>query len=305
MMRKVGLYLCLAVLAAGCYDAGNKEDCVGLKCPNGFQWPEGGEIRVWTIRLPDGALITRYFGIFIEQQTPDVPLPEPILGVCDRDVTADQGENTVYYDVGESISFELSTGETIEVPRLLPDPSVTECMPGTACADGVIDFYGRRHDVAYLLETFQEAGPQPNFYNNFHNVRTAETMPLSDRLDNLFLGPSFRMLSPPQDATTATVTFKRGEDVVFAWENEQTPNPDVVAAAAIVIVPDVATQETACLSLNDGNFTVPGETIDSLEDDTGIMLVGNGADEAIMTDDGRIFHKWGQFCNLIPWQRVD
>lgn len=306
MKLKIATYLALASvpLMVGCYDEGNKEDCVGLKCPNGFQWPEGGEVRIWTIRLPDGAVITRYFGFFIESQSPDDPLPLPLLGVCGREVTADQGENAVYIDMGPSLTFDLENGASVEVPRLLPDPAVTECMPGTACAAGVIDFYGRRHDVAYLLETFEGTGTAPGFYDSFTTVQAQEQTSFSDDLGGLYLGPSFTMLAPPQDEN-AVATFRRGEDVEFAWENEQAPNPDVVAAAAIVFVPDVATQATACLSLNDGNFVVPAETIDALEDDTGIVLVGNGADEAILTEDGRIVHKWGQFCNLIPWQRVD
>ncbi len=307
MLSKLITCLALAavLLAPGCYDDGNKEECVGLKCPAGFQWPEGGEVRLWTIRTPDGAVIRRFFGFFIASENPDVPNTQPQIGRCARSVDADQGMNVEYYDVGDSITFELGDGEQVEVPKLVPDPTVTDCMPGRACAAGVVDFYGRVHQVAYLLETVTP-GPLPeSYYNNFHTVRTANQMALSDRLDHLFLGPSFTVTKP--ERPTGALTMKRGQDVVFEWQNDQTPNPDVVAGSAIVIVPDgiAPTEATGCISLNDGDFTVPAATVDALSADTGIMLVGNGADEAILTDDGRVFHKWGLFCNLIPWTRVD
>lgn len=300
------LGLALSSLAVGCADEGTKEDCVGLKCPGGFQWPEGGEVRIWTIRLPDGSLLTSYFAFFIESQSPDVPLPEPAVGICDIDLTGAQGENRQYIDVGESVSFELATGDTVEVPRMMADPEVDECMPGTACKDGVMDFYGRMHDIAYLMQTFEEAGPRDDFYNHFHSVTTADEMPFSDQLDNLWLGPSFDVTRPQRD-DDAVVTLHRGEDITFEWTNEQNPDPTVASAAAIVFVPDVCDNppcEISCLTLNDGDFTVGGDVITDLSADSGIMLVGNGSDDAVLHD-GRIIHKWGQFCNLFPWARVD
>ncbi len=309
-MLKVACTLSLAVtlFAVGCYDDGDREDCVGLECPSGFQWPEGGEVRIWSIRTPDGAVIRRYFGFFMSKQTPDVHNTLPEVGRCGRSVDGDQGQNREYYDVGENITFVLDNGEEVVVPKLTADPANPMCMPGTACAQGAMDYYGRIHDVAYLLETItpppEAAGLVDGFYNSFHSVRTANQMELSDQLDELFVGPSFTVLDPPRNEMGA-VTFKRGEDVYFSWENEQPPNPDVVAAAAIVIVPDMSTMATGCISVNDGNFTVPAATIDALEGDTGIMLVGNGADKGLVTDDGRAIHKWGLFCNLIPWTRVD
>jgi hypothetical protein len=35
------------------------------------------------------------------------------------------------------------------------------------------------------------------------------------------------------------------------------------------------------------------------------MLVGLVANEAVVTDSGRILHKWGISCDLVPWVRVD
>jgi hypothetical protein len=235
-----------------------------------------------------------------------VPNPLASVGRCARSVDGDQGENIEYYDVGDHITFDLSNGESVDVPRLLPDPAVPDCMPGKACAAGVVDFYGRLHQVAYLLETVTPPGTLgDDYYNHYQSVRLPDNTDLSDKLDKLYLGPSFTVTKPVWNPAEGALALKRGQDVTFEWENEQEPNRDVLAAAAIVIVPDVSTQATGCISLNDGSFTIPGETIDALEDDTGIMLVGNGSDEAVLTDDGRIFHKWGVFCNLIPWTRVE
>ncbi len=312
-MKNIIAWLSLAALpfAFGCSDEGETEECVGLQCPAGFQWPDGGEVRIWSIRLPNGDVIQRFFAFFVDGAEPDVPLPLPSLGVCAPDVNGAQAANPEYVDVGESLTFKLADGQEVVVPRLLPNPDNEDCsMPTVPCAAGVPDWYHRMHQVAYLAETFApaEAAPGPeNYYNSFHDAEAADTIahnPEGKEVDNIFLGPSFTVNKPAR-SDLGLVTLKKGEDVPFTWEMEQAPNPDVVHAIAILFVPDAPVPPTACITLNDGAYTVPHQAIDELAADTGIMLVGNGADQAIVTDDGRILHKWGLFCNLFPWQRVE
>lgn len=304
MTMKVAALLSITVLplSVGCYDEGEKEDCVGLKCPTGFQWPDGGEIRIWHIRLPDGTDIRRLFAYFIESQDPDVPLPEPPIGRCAPDVAGAQGENRKYIDVGESVTFHLGDGDYV-VPRMVTDPTNEVCAPGTACVEGVVDFYERRHEIAYLLEMVEPVGT--GYFNNRHSLTTADPQPFSDQLTGFFQPPVMEVDSPGFDPEYGVVAFKRGQDVSFEWHQPEPTDPSVVTGAAIVFVPDVPVIPTACIVPNDGQFTVPAEVIDGLEADTGIVLVGSATDEATLTAQGRIINMWGVFCQLLPWTKVD
>lgn len=300
----VGLTLSLLLgLVGGCWDEGDKRDCIGVPCPGGFQWEHGGELRAWYIRLPDGSELRRLYGIFIEDEDPNEMLPPdhpytrplPQIGTCAKDITTYVGQNPTYIDVGPSITFHLGDVD-MEIPRQVaagPD-------------EPVVDFYQRKHEIAYLLETFEPTTPA--FFNAKHSATTAEPQDFSDILEGLYMPPKLRVLTPENIPTRFTL----GEDFLVEWEQEEEEDPSVVTAAAIVIVPfppadaqpeDPRPIPTACIVGNSGTFTIPAETIDSLETDAGVMLVGTASNQAVLRDDDRMINMWGQNCTAVPWTR--
>ena len=287
MTKTLALCLALALLplSIGCVDKGDKEDCIGLNCPTGFQWPDGGEVRLWYIGLPDGSELRRFITYF--QTGPNDLLPEPGVGLCAPDITGAQIAGREYIDAGESVTYSLN-GEQIVVDRL------------TAQGDEQVeDFFERFHDIVYMA---QLDTPVPDsFFSAKSSVTLADPQPFSDKLTGLYMPPKLNVLEP----TTAFVELKKGQDVLFRWEEVEPPDPTVVTGAAIVFVPDDLSQPTACISANSGEFVVPGEVIDSFSDDSGIMLIGTAANEAVLTDDGRMIQQWGINCALRPWTRVN
>ena len=295
------LTLSLVLGLAGCWDEGDKRECVGVPCPAGFQWEHGGELRAWYIRLPDGSELRRLYGVFIEDEDRNETVPDdkpytrplPQIGMCAPDVTAMTGQNPTYIDVGPSITFHF--GDTdIEIERQV----ATE-------EDGpVVDFYGREHQVAYLLET--NDATTPAFFNAKHSAETAEPQDFSDILEGLYMPPKLNVLTPESIPTR----FTRGEDFLVEWEQESESDPSVVTAAAIVIAPFPAPNEpritpTACIVGNSGHFTIPAEVIDNLQSDSGIMLVGTASNQAVLRDDDHMINMWGQNCTAVPWTRGD
>lgn len=318
-MRNLTRYLLLpsaALLASACVDTGEKEDCVGLSCPAGFQWPWGGELRYWHIQLPNGGEITRLFGIFLEYEDvvpgfdledgPGNTRPLPAIGRCATDVfNVNQGPNRVYYDVGPEMTFDMGGGNVITVPRR----GVEETgMP-------FVDPYGRAHDVAYFLEDFGMR--EDNFFDTYHYGETVDPLPFAvrnpdtedyetlERLDGLYMPPEIELQTPARDS--GVVQLKRTEGLLVEWQGRTPGRTDVFFGATIVIVPNPGSglPPTLCALGNSGTFTIPPETIQDLPADEGIMLIGFAADEAVVTDTGRIFHKWGISCDLMPWVRVD
>lgn len=315
-MMKTLAMLALGIIpfVVGCASDGEREDCFGIKCPAGYQWPDAGEVRVWAIRLPDGSVVTRYFGFFYDAAatSTDTIIPAPIgVDTCGPERTFTwQPAERAYLDVGPSITFELGDGREVEVAKLEPNPDNPDCMvPGVPCVAGIPDWFGRMHDLAYIRETFTppDQVPSTDFYNNFQAVRTSEPIPSNpegDRLDGIFLGPSFTVNEPVRD-DMATVTLQKGHDVTFKYAFEQQMSANVTMATAIVLAPSAPVTPTACLELPTGELTIKSPVIDALAADNGFMLVGNGTDQSSLLDDGRIFHKWAIFCNFFPWQRVE
>ena len=287
-----GLTLTILIGLVGCYDEADE--------PQGF--PHGGELRVWHIRLPDGSELRRLYGIFIADEEPadgmppegpaTRPLP-PQIGTCGPDVTAITGENPTYIDVGPSITFHF--GDTdIEVERQV----ATE-------EDGpVIDFYGRQHQVAYLLETNEPI--TAGFFDATHSVTTAEPQDFSDLLDGLYVPPELDVLTPASIPTRLT----RGEDFLVEWEPTEEPDPSMGTLVYIVISPFPAPNEpritsTACVVENSGHFSIPAEVIDGLESDSGIMSVRAVSNQAVVRADGHQINMWGQNSTAVPWTRGD
>lgn len=306
-----GGVLLLGTLGTACYDTGDREDCVGITCPGGFQWPHGGEVRTWYIELPGGGHISRFFGIFIEDEEPASPdligtpytRPPPDVGRCAPDINGIQGLNRQYIDVGPEMTFTLGPDETITVPRIRAEDN--DGMP-------FVDPYGRLHDVIYYREDFNVRAN--SFFNFRHTATAAETLPFQVRdratgeykstntLEDVFMPPAIEVLSPPP----GVAEFKRGQPVNIEWTSEA-PNSDIAVFSSIVIVPapGAGHRPWLCPVGNTGQFTVPADIVDALQADDGIMLVGLVANEAVVTDSGRILHKWGISCDLVPWVRVD
>lgn len=314
-MRNLARYLLLpsaALLASACIDTGDKEDCVGIKCPAGFQWPWGGELRMWHIQLPNGAEITRFFGIFLEQEDPVPGLedsgytrPLPEIGRCATDVfNTNQGLNRQYIDIGPEMTFDMGGGDEITVPRV----SAEDGMP-------VVDPYGREHDLFYYLEDFRLR--EDSFFDTMHYGQAADSLPFEvrnpdtgsyetvERLDGLYMPPEIELQTPSRDS--GVVQFKRGEGLLVEWQGKTPGSPDIFFGATIVIVPMPGSglTPTLCVLGNTGSFTIPPETIEELPADEGIMLIGFASDEAVLMDNGSMLHKWGISCDLMPWVRVD
>ena len=316
----VSLSVSLLASLPACSSDGEKEDCVGLNCPTGEQWPDAGEVRVWAIRLPDGSLVRRYFGFFYDPagtSKTETIIPSPIgKGLCGPEETFGwQPQERAYLDVGDHITFEMSSGENIEVGRLMPNPDNEDCMvPGVPCVAGIPDWFGRMHDIAYILETLTPPDQldDENVYNSFHAVVAAEPIPGNpdgERIDGLFLGPAFGVNEPVRP-DGQTVTMTKGQALHFQYDFEQAVSAPLLMASAIVIATPTVPgggnggHPLACLEVPTGQQDIPSDAIDSLPANSGFMLVGNGTDQAQLFGD-RIFHKWGIFCNFFPWQRVE
>ena len=121
----------------------------------------------------------------------------------------------------------------------------------------------------------------------------------------LYMPPEIELQVPARDS--GVVQLKRSEGLRVEWRGRTPGNPDIFFGATIVIVPNPGSglPPTLCVLGNTGSFTIPPDAIEALPADEGIMLIGYAADEAVLTDTGRIVHKWGISCDLMPWVRVD
>jgi hypothetical protein len=288
MLRKRAICLVLGAifaLSAGCYDEGTAEDCVGFSCPYGMQWPDGGEVRIWYIRLPDGNVIRRLIAYF---HTAEDPPPAFTVGGCAPDTTGIQPAAREYIDVGDSVTFRL--GDTdIEVPKVTPTPE----MP-------VLDPYFRQHEIAYLLDTPPAPIGEDAFLDAKHSVVT-DNSGLNAVLDDIYQPPRLNVLEP-QGAPVVTL---RREDTWFRWETQPGTDPDAAVGMALVFVPDAMQVPVACIAGNEDEFLVPAEVIDSFQADTGFVLVGTATAENEYRDDGTMMGRWALSCQLVPWSRVE
>lgn len=290
MMKAAQCLLAVVTLAAGCYSAGDPEDCVGLQCPTGFQWPMGGEVRLWYMQFPDGTNVRYFIGYFVEEQEPDV-LPDQPVGYCYPSPEATRGlgyGNTfTEMDVGESIIYHVGD-ENFEVPRVVAD------------GEPIIDFAGRPHDIAYLLENTDPPGP--GFFNNFHSVSIPGRPDFSEVMSpGLYMPPETRVISPVGDPV---ITMQRGQDLVIEWEELEPNEQEIPTVGAMVIAPDGNGTVISCLVANNGRTIIPASIIDNLEADTGVLVIGTAADESVLRPDGRLHHPFGLNCHAYPYQRI-
>jgi hypothetical protein len=290
-MKSIALCLSLALLplSAGCADEGDIEECVGLNCPNGFQWPYGGELRLWYIELPDGTQLQRLIGFFISSQTPDI-LPDTEIGYCTLNLESTlnygYGTDIQYIDVGANLTMDLGDIQ-VNMPKIEPGGEPT------------IDFADRPHEgIIYQREISTPTGPQ--FFNNVHPVTTAEEMDFSpDLTPGIYMPPAIEVIQP----TGVPIILHAGRDLTIEWNEVEEPNPDYATVAAMVFIPDAGPQYQ-CLVLNNGRMTVPGEFIDLFEADTGVMVIGTAANAGVLRPDGRWQSMFGMNCHLTPFQRL-
>ena len=137
-MKNTLLGTCLAgFLLVGCGGEDDPGDCTGHGCQqNGldFESPEGGEIRLDHILLPDGGVLGRVHAHFISGQTPEA-VPFGFVTTGCRPMLNDgwpqkQGDNRQYVDTGEITLTGAGQPLTLD---LAPEDATT-------------DPYGRDHD---------------------------------------------------------------------------------------------------------------------------------------------------------------
>ncbi|HEU5058812.1 MAG TPA: hypothetical protein VFU21_19900 [Kofleriaceae bacterium] len=288
-MKTIAICLSLALLPTfngGCADEGDIEECIGLNCPNGFQWPYGGELRLWYIHLPDNTELQRMIGFFIESQTPDI-LPDIEIGYCSQNREADPGigygSNIQYIDVGPSLTMDLNDFE-VEIPKV---------------EGPLIDFADRPHESAiYQREISTPTGP--GFFNAMHKVTLAADTDFEQVLDpGIYMPPAIEVIQP----TGVPITFHGGRDLTIEWRNVEEPSPDYATVGAIVFIPD-AGPSYQCLVLNNGRMVVPGDFLNLFEADTGVMVIGTAANAGVLRPDGRWQSMFGMNCHLTPFQRL-
>ncbi|HEU5059576.1 MAG TPA: hypothetical protein VFU21_23745 [Kofleriaceae bacterium] len=278
------LSLALASLAAGCGD----------DTPD--PQPYGGEVRVEHVRNADGSDLRRLSAFFIAAQEPDV-MPEVALDTCVTHSGAPaQAENREYVDVGDSVTFHLGDGDVV-VPRLVTDPDEPECAEANPCAEGVIDFDGRRHEVAYLLQ--EVGGPYgDDFLMAENTLTTAEPQSFTDQLR--VIQPPVMEVSWPGEASGA-VQLERRQDVELAWTQTQ-PIDDL--GITIGLAGDDESVVVTCRSADTGHFTVPAALVDGLASETGLITVYSVSRATALTDDGRAVDVLAEYHgNLRPWYR--
>lgn len=275
----------LAVLMLGlftaCYSTGDKEDCLGLDCPVGLDLPDGGEVRITYVQLPDGSPLRFVNSYFISRQTPDYVAPPP-WGTCYSGSVL-YPENRDYVDVGRSVTVTVSDEQMVAQKTL----------------DGRDSLF-RPHDLFYFA--FSPAPLPDGFLNGWHSAVTDNGL----SFDRIYMPPMLEVTSP---ADTGVRQIKKGEDVVIKFNYLEQPPAGVMTTSIVVFwMGEVSMSEPlACVGRNDGSgeIVVPKEIIDMLPDEGGLMQVGTEANEAVLSEDGRRIDLWGETCVAFPWTKVN
>jgi hypothetical protein len=279
----------LTVLVAGCYENGTKEDCVGLSCGPGLDWPDGGEASIRYVRYPDGTEWRAFIAFFIDTQTPET-IDSGALNHCYRDPGFD-ADARHFYDVGDSITFHMPTGEDMQVPK----------VTGPAA----VDFSAREFDVAYLRETWNDSNDpiEPEFFNNTSSV-TADDGSMPAVIDSIYMPPQLDILAP-QPGDGGFVTIQKGQDLEVEWANLEPVPPEISTAAAILFIdPSAAVYPIICFGLNSGHYLIPADIIKDIPAN-GLLQAGTVANEAVLTPDGRRIDTWATNCSAVPYTVVE
>lgn len=232
--------------------------------------------------MPDGSDLRRVNAYFIADQSPDY-LDPPVLGRC-APLLDKVPDNRQYIDVGDSVTFNLN-GAQVTANRELDALDF----------DGVV-----RHDIIYKGQTTEPT--EPGFFDSRLGAEIGIDMPFADVLDNqLYMPPKPTMTSH----SGSEVAIKRGEDLVLEWEYDTPVDPNITTAGIIAFISPGGGDPILCVTTNTGRFVVPAETIEEFPGNGGIMQVGAGSNEAVLTDDGRIIHMWGSSCQFKTYTVVD
>ncbi len=276
----------LGALASGCYDNGEKTDCVGLSCGPGLEWPDGGEASIRYVRYPDGTEWRALIAFFIDQQSPEI-ITQGELNKCAMEPSFANVDSRRFYDVGESVTFNMG-GESVVVPRVTGEQAV--------------DFTTRQFEVAYLLETYEPTTPE--FFNNSHSV-TADDGSMPVTIDSIYMPPKLDILAPLPEGTSGMVTIQRGKELVVEWKEVEPPPVEISTAAAIFFLDlSQSSYPIVCFSLNSGRFVVPADIVDQIPAN-GLLQAGTVANEAVLTPDGRRIDTWGTNCSAVPYTTVN
>lgn len=280
----------------GCFDAGSEDDCLGPTCPWGFDKPNGGEVRLEYIRLPNNVQMSRATAFFIKEQTPD-NLPVPIAGTCvdfrDTDYfPLNQAENREYIDVGSSVTIRGPEGVTYNLARQEP---------------GTNDFIQRTHDIFYSTLQLNpiDTDPLPDaFFNATYDVELEVETEFSELLSgHIFMPQRFEWIQPKDEGT---VQFTANEDFPLAWQLKD-HSADGFTNKEAALLAFALPQENApplpiaaCFQRNVGEFTIPGDFLATLPEN-GLFLVGSLVDDPVLTSDGRLIHLVSQHCMARPY----
>jgi len=265
-------------------------------CSSDEPRPYGGEVLVSHVQLPDGGNLVRLSAHFIAAQDPDLAPADVPLGECGPDHSFDQTDRRQYIDVGENVTFHLGFGDIV-VPRLGPDPDNRSCEPGVPCDEGVMDFSGRMHELAYVSE-MAPAELGDDFLMGRDSLTTA--VPQSFAGEISVLQPPLMQLDSPI-LVGGQALFRRGEDVEFTWQQGESVDDLTVK---IVFSPSEATIPTSCRVLDTGSFTVPASVIDGLESATGSVIVYSISRATVTTEEGRAIDVRAEYHgHLFPFQR--
>ena len=283
-MRMQGGVTWLAVAVAGvaflsgCAGDG-EEGCFEPSCAAQERWPEGGEVRLTHISLPDGTELRFASAFFIDAQA---PIAEELsaFGNCFEEPVVEPA-NRRYLDVGEAVTFVMGDEE-------LTAPRVTDGR----------DFLGRQHDIVYVTETYEPT--TPGFFDSMHAVRTGEG-PFSGRLTSLYMPPKFEVLAP---TGPGIIPVESGEDLVVEWQHEGASSA-AVAAQVQVLRDDVGLGPVVCVGPDTGRLVVPAEVVDGLFPDGGIIQLLLLSTTTVEIEEGRTIQLVGSTDTAWPWTKVD
>ena len=309
LLAHLPLYILL--VSAGCYDAGDKKACVGFKCPTGSQWPDGGNVTISHIWLPDGVSSVRTFhAYFVEERTPAIPETPGLPGQCVQ-LAEPEFSSRVETDVGPEVVITGEGDEQFVLPRYTP----ADCEPGSerpppnGCKDGQypLDFDYAPHDVVYLLSL--NTNPQDGYFASRFTVEPAEPQPYSDLLTSQsYMLPAVSQIKPQ----FGVVPIQKGEPLEAEWEPRTPKDPDVFAMGTLLFVDPTLKPNGSldfwpylCVMPDQGKFTVPAEITDKFSPRGGIMQIGYAANEAVVTDDDRMINLFTTECQASLWMLVE
>ena len=274
----MGVAVAGVALLSGCAGDG-EEGCFEPSCAAQARWPDGGEVRLTHISLPDGSELRFASAFFIDAQTPIAEEPAA-LGGCFEEPVAEPAERR-YLDVGEGVTFVMGDEE-------LTAPRVTDAT----------DFIGRQHDIVYVTETYEPTAA--GFFDSMHAVRIGEGQPFSGLLTSLYMPPRFEVLSP---VGPGILPVESGEDLVVEWQHEGASSAAV--SAQIQVLREGGLGPIVCVGPDTGRLVVPAEVVDGLLPDGGIIQLLLLSTTTVETEEGRTIQLVGSTDTAWPWTKVD